>query len=125
MKVPVAIQPVEPTCALRREHICDVRRYAVGPIIVARIDSQRTAMSFQFLDIDHRKTVTRQHRHRGAERKIRIMLMINRVELAAVDETQQVRELQRDDATRLERDGKVFIGDFEPGRFRPLTAPGR
>jgi hypothetical protein len=25
----------------------------------------------------------------------------------------------------LERDGKVFIGDFEPGRFRPLTAPGR
>ena len=25
----------------------------------------------------------------------------------------------------LERDGKVFIGDFEPGQFRPLTSPSR
>ena len=67
------------------------------------IDTQTTAMRRQFLDIENAKTVCREYGQDGSQRQIRIMLVIDRIELIFLYQLQQMRELESSDAGRIEQ----------------------
>ena len=59
---------------------------------VAGIDADRAAMSGHFLHVDNGQAVSSQDLGRRMQRKIREMLMIDRIELASFDQAQQMWE---------------------------------
>src|SRR5580698_1898641 len=84
---------------------------------VAKIDAQRTAMGSELLDVKYpqsmpaRETV---HRH---QRKVREVLMVNRVELIFLDKPLEMREFECDHPLRRQqlrhsRSEVVEIGDL-------------
>ena len=60
-------------------------------------------MRRQLLDVEHAQAVRGEGRGRRVEREVREVLVVDRVELVALDEADQVRELDRDRAARREQ----------------------
>ena len=60
-------------------------------------------MGLQLIDVEELETVRREHLARGQEREVREVLVIDRVELVALHEAQEVRDLDRRDAVGRER----------------------
>ena len=63
--------------------------------------AQRTAMGRQFLDVKSTQAVFPQHELDRAQRKVGKMLVVDRVELRALDHAQQMRKFQRRHASRF------------------------
>ena len=83
----------------------------------ARKHAQRTAVRFQFLDVEHPQPV-RLHDLDGADQgKIREVLVVNGVELIEFNQTKQVREFECEDAVRLQQDLEAFHKVVEVGHL--------
>src|SRR5581483_10522599 len=81
----------------------DLRADLAGIVVhVARVDAQRAAMGRYFIDIEERQPMPREHLLDGMKRKIRKVLVINRVELALLDQAREMRKLHGDDAMRFQ-----------------------
>ena len=88
----------QPGCQFLRQHIMQPRSVPSRTIPrVTGMDAQRTAMRRQTIDVEYRQAMTREHLVDHQQRKIRKVLMIDRVELAFRDQPQQVRKLDRDE----------------------------
>src|SRR5215475_12746199 len=87
-------------------------------------------MRRQLLDIDELQMMACRDGFDGGERKVRKMLMVDRVELISLDQALEVRELQRDHAVALEKQrhsgnkiieignlGKDIVADDKVGPF--------
>src|SRR5262245_23895504 len=74
-------------------------------IVAAQIDAQGPAMGRKLLDVEHLEPVAASQPVDGNERKIREMLMIDRVELVVLDQSFEMRELERDDSVRSQQVG--------------------
>jgi hypothetical protein len=66
-------------------------------------DAQRPAVRRQRLDVPHRQALGREDALHRAQRQVREVLVIDRVELRLLHQAQQVRELDRDRARRRQR----------------------
>lgn len=63
-------------------------------------------MGRQFLDIEDLQPASGEDTFDGRERQVGIVLVIDRVELDAFDQPQEVRKLEGSDAVRLQRIAK-------------------
>ena len=61
-------------------------------------------MGRELLDVEHPQAVRGEHATHGEQREVAEVLVVDRVELALLDQTQQVRELDGDHAGGLEQD---------------------
>ena len=68
-----------------------------------RVEAQRSAVALQLVDVEDLEAVGREHLRRGEEREVREVLVVDRVELVALHEPQEVRHLDRHDAVRREQ----------------------
>ena len=83
---------------------------------MAGVDAQRAAVGRQFLDVEHVRPWCGEDPLGSTKREVGEVLVVDRVELVARDEPQQVRELERDHAAAARagssaRDEVVEIGD--------------
>ena len=69
-------------------------------IYAAQIDAQRSAVGRKFLDVEYLEPVTAGEPIDCHERKIREVLMIDRVELVFIDQALDMRELECDHPVR-------------------------
>src|SRR5437870_7381485 len=67
---------------------------------VARVDAQGATMGGQLIDVERLEAVSRQNTPKRTQRKIRVVLMIDGVELVALDQPQQVWYLETKRAAR-------------------------
>ena len=65
---------------------------------MTRVDPQRSAVGWQFLDVKDSQSMTRQDFLNGDQRKIREMLMVDGVELVFFHQTNQTWKLECDNA---------------------------
>ena len=69
-----------------------------------RVHAQRPPVRRQLLDVEHRETVGPQDPVGGAQREVREVLVIDRVELILLEEPKEMRELERQDAAGREHE---------------------
>ena len=67
---------------------------------MAGVDAQRAAVGGQFFHIEEHQAVGRENLLDGRERQVAEVLVVDGVELIALDQPLQVRELHRDDTLR-------------------------
>src|SRR5579885_298253 len=65
-------------------------------------------MRRQLLHVEKREPVSRQNPLGGEQREIREVLVVDGVELVVLDEPQQVRELQRQNTGRFQKNPETF-----------------
>src|SRR5262249_31495410 len=69
-----------------------------GVLGMANVQAQRAAMRAELLDVDHREPVGCEDPRGGAEREVREVLVIDLVELVALQRAQEVRKLDGQEA---------------------------
>ena len=104
----------------------------IGGLDPTGIDAQRPAMGRQLFDVEHPQARVAHDPANGQQRQVREMFVVDRVELAELDQPHQVRKFQRDHALGFQRNrhssGKVIyirymrinvIAKDEVGRRQP------
>ena len=97
----VGLDPVEPGGPLALLQRLD-RLAGAALLGVAREDPQRAAVRRQLLDVEEREAVLAEQALHHEQRPVRVVLVVDRVELALLDQLQEMRELHRHDASRLQ-----------------------
>src|SRR6185295_17556640 len=67
-------------------------------LVVPGVDAQRAAMGGQFLDVEEGQAVGREDPPYGCKGKIRVVLVVDGVELILLDQTQEVGKLHGENA---------------------------
>ena len=75
---------------------------------VTEKDAQRAAVGRQLINIGQGQAVLREELLHHAERELREVLVINCIELVVLDQAQEVREPERRDPIRREKDSEAF-----------------
>ena len=88
---------------LRGQHRLDPLAGLAGALLRAGVDPQRPAVGLEFLDVDHPQPGRRQGTGGGQQGQVGEVLVVDGVVLAALDQPEQVRELQRDRALVLDQ----------------------
>ena len=115
----VEVEAVEPDIGLAGDQPDDARQAGMGRIVFMRdVDAQRAAMAPQFLDVEDSQAVRGEDALRRAQREIREMLVVDRVELVLGDEPHEMRKLDRRDAPRREQGGDAGDEGIDVGHLR-------
>src|SRR5262245_42627760 len=85
---------------------------------VASVDAQRSAVGRKLLDVEEDESVAGEDLLDGAEAQVRAVLVVDRVELVALDEPHQVGELEREHALGREEDLESRDEGVEVGEDR-------
>src|SRR5262245_26720466 len=72
------------------------------------VNTQRAAVCGQFIDIKYAHSVSREYLFGGQRRKVREMLVIDLIELVAIDRPEKMWEFNCANSPRLKDDGDAF-----------------
>src|SRR5947199_10556096 len=98
----------EPKAALALGKLLYAGRHGLpsGPGALG-VEAQRATMRLQLIHIEDLETVRRKHLTRSQEGEVGEVLVIDRVELVALDQTQEVRDLDRGHTVGRQDDPKT------------------
>ena len=99
----VALERIETRPLLVAEHLGDSRRLGVARAGMGHEHPQRAAVGRHFLDIEDAQTDAPRHLGHHDERQVGEMFVVDLIELQTLDLLEQVRELERRDALRLQQ----------------------
>ena len=102
-----------PAACLGGEHGADALGRLAGGGRVAGVHPQRAAVRGQLLDVDHAQAGGGERPRRREQREVLVVLVVDRVVLAALDQPQQVRELERDQPVRLDQQRRQPGGEAD------------
>ena len=101
----IGFDPVKPGCTFRSTDGLKARAFpAIRAIGATGKDAQTAAMGRQFLDVEKLQSVARKDTLDHQKREVRIMLVIDGVELHILDQAQQMREFHGQHAIFGEQD---------------------
>src|SRR5207249_9431847 len=122
VEAPVTVHGGEPGGTFPLEQLGD--RGARLPDRMPYEDAQRPSMGAKLLDVKELESVISEEPYQRVEREIRVVLVVDRVELQSVHELHEMGNLHGDDTIRRQEDPHTFDEVVEIGHLREDVVRG-